>query len=326
MNKDRLTGPGGFIDISQSTKNVVFMTPMTAIGLKVANTKTGLVVEKEGEIKKFVQNVFEKTFSGDEAVRRGQHVLYVSERAVFRRTAKHDVIELIEIAPNVDLQTGILDQMDFIPVVNPSLKVMDGRIFREAKMQVSNEMFGSLEGRCTYHERDHTMFLDLFGITLNSEDDVIWFFAGLHKILGPLVKKMGKIDMVVQYDGFDLRDDLSNLYVRETSKLESEMYKSVKRYTGQAFKRAKLKRQMKISEWVSGNTRCIFFSIMSDQCKNLIITMHWNIRTQKNFLMNLMQVKLDFYHEKNYAKDAPKSLIFSLRPVISSCSRRVTAM
>ena len=127
-------------------------------------------------------------------------------------------------------------------------------------------------------------------------------------------------------DGFDLRDDLSNLYVRETSKLESEMYKSVKRYTGQAFKRAKLKRQMKISEWVSGNTRCIFFSIMSDQCKNLIITMHWNIRTQKNFLMNLMQVKLDFYHEKNYAKDAPKSLIFSLRPVISSCFSRVMVM
>ena len=146
------------------------------------------------------------------------------------------MIKLIEIAPNVDLQTDNLDQMDFTPVVNPSLKVMDGRIFREAKIQVSNEMFGSLEGRCTHHhERDHTMFLDLFGITLNSEDDVIWFFAGLHKILGPLVKKMGKIDMVVQYDGFDLRDDLSNLYVRETSKLESEMYKSVKRYTGQAF-------------------------------------------------------------------------------------------
>lgn len=52
MNKDRLTGPGGFIDISQSTKNVVFMTLMTATGLKVANTKTGLVVKKEGEIKK----------------------------------------------------------------------------------------------------------------------------------------------------------------------------------------------------------------------------------------------------------------------------------
>ena len=152
-----------------------------------------------------MQNVFEKTFSGDEVVRRDQHVLYVSERAVFRRAAKHDVIKLIEIAPNVDLQTDNLDQMDFTPVVNPSLKVMDGRIFREAKIQVSNEMFGSLEGRCTHHhERDHTMFLDLFGITLNSEDDVTWFFAGLHKILGPLIKKMGKIDMVVQYDGFDL--------------------------------------------------------------------------------------------------------------------------
>lgn len=251
MAKDRLTGPGGFIDISQSTKNVVFMTPMTTKGLEISSTTSGLKIKKEGQVKKFVQKVFEKTFSGNEAVRRGQQVLYVTERAVFRRTAKYDVIELIEIAPNVDLQSDVIDQMDFVPIVSPALKIMDERIFRGAKMNVSNEMFGSLERRCTYHHQDHTMFLDLFGITLNSEDDVRWLFDGLREILRPLVKNKGKIDMVVQYDGFDIRNGLSSLYVNETSKLEEEMYNSVKRYTGHAFKRAQLKRQIKISEWVS---------------------------------------------------------------------------
>ena len=151
----------------------------------------------------------------------------------------------------MDLQSDVIDQMDFVPIVSPALKIMDERIFRGAKMNVSNEMFGSLERRCTYHHQDHTMFLDLFGITLNSEDDVRWLFDGLREILRPLVKNKGKIDMVVQYDGFDIRNGLSSLYVNETSKLEEEMYNSVKRYTGHAFKRAQLKRQIKISEWVS---------------------------------------------------------------------------
>jgi propionate CoA-transferase len=248
--KDRLTGPGGFIDISQSTKRVVFMTPMTTKGLKISTSTSGLNIDHEGEVKKFVNDVFEKTFSGDEAVRRGQEVLYVTERAVFRRTAKHDLIELIEIAPNIDVQNDIINQMDFVPIVSPSLKIMDERIYNEAKMNVSNEIFGSLEDRCTYHKKDHTMFLDLFGINLNTEDDVKWFFHGLREILKPLVNQKGRIDMVVQYDGFDIRNNLSGFYVDETSKLEKELYKSAKRYTGNAFKRAKLKRQIKMNEWV----------------------------------------------------------------------------
>ncbi len=250
MTKDRLTGPGGFVDISQATKKVVFMTPLTTRGLEISISSGGPKIEKEGKVKKFVEKVFEKTFSGDEAVRRGQQVLYVTERAVFRRTAKFDIIELIEIAPNVDLQKDIIDQMDFDPIISSSLKVMDERIFRGAKMRVANEMFGSLKKRFTYHDKDHTMFLDLFGITLNSEDDVMWFIKGVREILTPIVTSKGKIDMVVQYDGFDLRQDLSSLYFQETLKLEEEMYKSVKRYTGHAFKRAQLKRQMKMSDWV----------------------------------------------------------------------------
>lgn len=99
MSSDRLTGPGGFVDISQSTKHVVFMTPLTTKGLRVSAFHDSLKIDQEGNVKKFVNQVFEKTFSGDEAVRRGQKVFYVTERAVFRRTADHDTIELVEVAP-----------------------------------------------------------------------------------------------------------------------------------------------------------------------------------------------------------------------------------
>jgi hypothetical protein len=63
--------------------------------------------------------------------------------------------------------------MDFTPVISPDLKKMDPRIFKEAKMNVTAELFGSLEERCSYQEEDHTMFLDLFGINLNTKDDVV---------------------------------------------------------------------------------------------------------------------------------------------------------
>lgn len=178
MAKNRLTGPGGFIDISQSTRDICFMTTLTAKGLEVSCPGDGsLKIDQEGKVKKFVPEVFEKTFSGDEAVRRGQKVFYVTERAVFRRTAKNDVIELIEVAEGVDVQKDVIDQMEFTPAISPNLKKMDPRIFKEEKMNVTAELFGSLEERCSYQKEDHTMFLDLFGINLNTKDDVVsWIF------------------------------------------------------------------------------------------------------------------------------------------------------
>lgn len=86
-------------------------------------------------------------FSGDEAVKRGQFVYFVTERAVFRRTSSHDVLELIEIAPGVDLQKDILDQMDFVPAISPDLTLMDDRIFKDEKMNAASDFFGSLEGK-----------------------------------------------------------------------------------------------------------------------------------------------------------------------------------
>jgi len=252
MSKNRLTGPGGFIDISSCTRDVYFMAPFTAVGLEVECSEEGeggLKILSEGKVKKFVSEVYEKTFSGDEAVKRGQFVYFVTERAVFRRTSSHDVLELIEIAPGVDLQKDILDLMEFTPAISPNLKLMDPRIFRDEKMNAASDFFGSLDERCSYHADDHTMYLDLFGITLNSEDDVRWFFSGLREILSKPVEDHGKINIVVSYDGFNLANNLEEMYSKEVDSIQKDMYKSARRYTGQAFQRARLKSTLNMDDW-----------------------------------------------------------------------------
>lgn len=251
MSKERLTGPGGFIDISSCTQNVFFMASFTAGGLDVQcdSESATLNIRKEGKVKKFVNEVYEKTFCGDEAVNRGQRVYYVTERAVFRRTRDHPVLELTEIAPGVDLQKDILDQMEFVPAISADLKVMDQRIFKDEKMNASSDFFGSLEERCKYHSADHTVYIDLFGITLNSEDDVRWFTNGLRELFSPLVEASGKINAVVSYDGFNLASTLDEMYSTEVDALEKDLYASTKRYTGQAFQRARLKATLKMDEW-----------------------------------------------------------------------------
>lgn len=249
MSRDTLTGPGGFIDISQSTKNICFMMCFTTKGLEVTASEGSLNIKCEGRVKKFVSTVFEKTFSGDEGVRRGQTVFYVTERCVFRRSSESETIELIEIAPGVDLQTDILDQMEFTPSISSDLKYMDSRIFTDEKMEVAADFFGSLEERCVYHAADHTMFIDLFGITLNTQDDINWFIHGIRDIISSPVGENGPIDMVVNYNGFDVAKGLEDTYSEKVRELEQSFYKSVKRYTGHAFQRAKLKTKLGMRDW-----------------------------------------------------------------------------
>jgi propionate CoA-transferase len=249
MSKDRLTGPGGFIDISQSTRSICFMTSFTAKGLKVSTADGKLNIESEGAVKKLVSEIYETTFSGDEAVRRGQKVFYVTERAVFRRSREKDVIELIEIAPGVDLQRDILDQMDFMPAIHSNLEKMDPRIFKNKKMSAAGDFFGSLEERIVYNAEEHTIYLNLFGIMLNSEDDIDWMFHALREVIGPYVSSKGPVNMVINYDGFDIGKGLEECYREKATALQHDMYKSCVRYTGTAFQRAKLKQQLKMEDW-----------------------------------------------------------------------------
>lgn len=128
----RVVGPGGFINISQNAKRMVFCGSFTAGGLEVACGNGELKIVKEGRSKKFVEQVAQITFSGGYAASAGQEVLYVTERAVFA-LGKEGLV-LTEIAPGIDLQRDILDQMCFRPRVSPHLKMMDERIFHDRPM------------------------------------------------------------------------------------------------------------------------------------------------------------------------------------------------
>ena len=125
----RVAGCGGFINISQAAKKLVFAGTFTAGGLDVAVVDGALEIRTEGRARKFLDHVEQITFSGRYAAGTGQTVLYVTERAVFELL--DGVMTLVEIAPGIDLQTQVLDLMDFVPAVSPDLRTMPAGIFRE---------------------------------------------------------------------------------------------------------------------------------------------------------------------------------------------------
>jgi propionate CoA-transferase len=126
--KGRAMGCGGFINISQNSKKVVYCGSFTAGGLEVTAKDGKLIIVNEGRGKKFIDHVEHVTFSGQYAAKINQPVLYITERAVF--TLEGGEVTLIEIAPGIDLEKDILALMDFKPKISPNLKTMPDGIFR----------------------------------------------------------------------------------------------------------------------------------------------------------------------------------------------------
>ncbi|MFB4164224.1 acyl CoA:acetate/3-ketoacid CoA transferase [Alteribacillus sp. JSM 102045] len=131
----KIAGAGGFINISQNAKKVVYCGTFTAGGLNIEIKNGALHILKEGKINKFLHDVEHITFSGEYALETGQDVYYVTERAVFKLVPGG--IELTEYAPGIDVEKDIFDQMSFKPSISPHLKEMDKRIFKEEKMNLS---------------------------------------------------------------------------------------------------------------------------------------------------------------------------------------------
>jgi len=129
---DRIIGIGGFQNIAQNAKTVVFSGTFSAGGLRMSWADGQTVIEQEGRHAKFVERLDQVSYNGAYAASLGQTALFVTERAVFRREAEGLV--LAEIAPGIDLQRDVLDQMAFAPIVSPDLTLMDARIFRPEPM------------------------------------------------------------------------------------------------------------------------------------------------------------------------------------------------
>lgn len=231
----RFVGPGGFINISQNAKKVVFVGTFTAGGLNVSITEGKLHIHQDGKEKKFIKQVEQKTFSGLLAAQNHKPILYVTERCVFNLTAEG--MELIEIAPGVDLQKDIFDQMDFRPIVKGTPKLMDARIFRSDPMDLKNELLTiPLEERLIYNAKENIFFVNFENLSIRSLGDIEKIRTLIREILGPLNKK---VNTIVNYDNFNILPELIDDYMDMINDA-LQYYEGVTRYTTSAFLRMKM--------------------------------------------------------------------------------------
>jgi propionate CoA-transferase len=234
----RLAGAGGFINISQNARKLVFAGSFTTGGLEVAIEDGRVRIVREGRQRKFVDTVQQVTFSGAVAAAKGQSVLYVTERCVFALTAQG--LELIEVAPGIDVERDILAQMDFRPRIAEAgaLKTMDPRICRPKPMQLFAALLDlQLADRLSYDAERNTLFVNFAGLAIRSAEDI----QSVRRVFEALCRRIGhKVALVVDYDGFRLDESVSDAYFEMVSELQARYYSTAVRYTTSAFMRLKL--------------------------------------------------------------------------------------
>jgi propionate CoA-transferase len=232
---NRVPGCGGFINLSQSSKMVVFMGTFTSGGFEAKVEDGKLRIVREGKHTKFVSELGQITFSGLEAARRRQPVLYVTERCVFRLTS--DGLELTEIAPGVDLERDILARMPFRPLVR-SPKLMESAIFGLEPMGLRRRLLDiRFEERLQYDAGSNTIYIDLHAMRVRSPEDLRNIREAVDQVLGAIGKR---VYAIVNYERFECDVEVLTGYMDLVKYVQDTYYISVKRYTSSAFLRHKL--------------------------------------------------------------------------------------
>jgi propionate CoA-transferase len=236
---NKVPGCGGFINISQRSKKVVFVGTFSSGGLEVKVEDGKVAILKEGKHRKFVERVGQITFSGAVASGREQDVLYLTERCVFR--LRDGRLHLAEVAPGVDVERDILAHMAFAPVVDRPGS-MDPAIFLPKPMGLRDRMLDlRIEDRISYDASSNTLYLNYAGMRVRSEADIKAILAAVDRTLEPLGHR---VNSVVNYDRFVCDDDVLPQYMDAVKYVESRYYLKVSRYTNSAFLRLKLGKEL----------------------------------------------------------------------------------
>lgn len=235
----RLAGAGGFINISQNARGVVFTGTFTAGGLQIALDGGTLSIVDEGRAQKLHQSVQQITFSGARAAEAGTPVLYVTERAVFQLT--RDGLRLAEVAPGIDIENDIVALMAFRPIIDAP-DPMDGRIFLPEPMGLKRELLHlDLDDRIALDGQANRLFINFEKLRIRTEDDI----AAIAQLVEALCKPHGqRVDVIVNYDGTRIDDDIADAYAAKVAQLEDRFYSRVTRYSSSAFMRMKLGRTL----------------------------------------------------------------------------------
>ena len=233
----RLAGAGGFINISQAARAVVFVGTFTAGDLQLRVADGRVHIDSEGTTRKFVREVEHRTFSGERARQRGQRVLYVTERCVFR-LAEAGGLELIEIAPGINLERDVLAQMDFTPAISPDLKLMEASLFAEAPMNLRERMLTlPLTERIDFDPRSKLLFINFEGLAVDSLQDIEEIETEVARRAEPLGVR---VNVIVNYDHFSIRPELMDAYGAMVQRLTERYYARVTRYAASGFVKARL--------------------------------------------------------------------------------------
>jgi propionate CoA-transferase len=236
---DRIAGCGGFINISQNSKRVIFLGNFSAGGAEFAVEDGRLRIVKEGRTPKFVERVGQVTFSGPLAASRGKPVLYVTERCVFRLAPGG--LELTEVAPGIDPERDILRHLPFRPIVGrPAL--MDPAIFLPKPVGLRDRMLDiNIEDRLSYDPVTNTVFMNYSGMRVRSEDDIKTILAAVDRLLEPLGRR---VNSIVNYEGFSVDDDAMAAYMDAVKYVEQKYYLKVSRFTNSGFLRLKFAKEL----------------------------------------------------------------------------------
>jgi len=231
----RLSGCGGFINISQNSKKVVFVGTFTSGGFKAEVKDGAMVIHQEGKFRKFVDAVGQITFSGAVAAKQDQDVLYVTERCVFRLTP--DGLALAEVAPGVDAERDILRQLPFAPV-GDAPEPMDPAIFQPEPMGLRNRLLDiHMEDRLSYEPETNMLFMNLSGLRVRTQDDIDRIREVVDNFLRPIGKR---VKAIINYDSFDADPEILGAYMDLVHYVEKTYYLEVSRYTTSGFMRLKL--------------------------------------------------------------------------------------